>query len=190
MARCLFVSWSTWQRLILQAHNVVSSGNGSYNFGGAPDNLAGRSIAHGKVVFEQATCNRCHSIDGNGTTLGPDLTGLAKKYNGSKLLEQVIRPSSQIHKDFQPQLIVVDTGQVLTGVVITQTERQLTLLPNMLKPEKTHVLDKSSIDEQQTSSVSSMPVGLLDTFSHDEIMDLIAYLQSVPPKKEPSGSEK
>ncbi len=161
-----------------------------YNFGGALNNLAGRSIEHGKVVFEQATCNRCHSIDGNGATLGPDLTGLAKKYNGSKLLEQVIRPSSQIHKDFQPQLIVVDTGQVLTGVVITQTERQLTLLPNMLKPEKTHVLDKSSIDEQQTSSVSSMPVGLLDTFSHDEIMDLIAYLQSVPPKKEPSGSEK
>ena len=75
-------------------------------------------------------------------------------------------------------------------MVITQTEGQLTLLPNMLKPEKTHVLDKSSIDEQQTSSVSSMPVGLLDTFSHDEIMDLIAYLQSVPPKKEPSGSEK
>ena len=60
----------------------------------------------------------------------------------------------------------------------------------MLKPEKTHVLAKASIDEQQTSAVSSMPVGLLDTFSHDEIMDLIAYIQSVPPKKEPAGPVK
>jgi hypothetical protein len=84
----------------------------------------------------------------------------------------------------------VDTGQVLTGVVIAQTEKQITVLPNMLKPEKTHVLAKASIDEQQTSAVSSMPVGLLDTFSHDEIMDLIAYIQSVPPKKEPAGPVK
>ena len=156
-------------------------------FGESPNNLAGRSIENGRLVFEQATCNRCHSIEGKGAKLGPDLTGISKRFQGAKLLNQVVRPSVEINKDFQPQLIVVDTGQVLTGVVIAQTDQQLTLLPNMLKPEKTHVLAKASIDEQQTSAVSSMPVGLLDTFSHDEILDLIAYIQSVPPKKEPAG---
>ena len=160
-----------------------------YNFGAAPNNLAGRSIEHGKVVFQQATCNRCHSIGGNGAKLGPDLTGISKKYTGAKLLEQVVRPSSQIHKDFQPQLIVVDTGQVLTGVVIKETDTELTLLPNMLKPEKTYVLDKASIDEQLMSNVSSMPVGLLDTFTRDEILDLIAYIQSIAPKPESTGTE-
>jgi putative heme-binding domain-containing protein len=160
-----------------------------HNFGAQPNNLAGRSIEHGKVIFEQATCSRCHSIEGKGAKLGPDLTGISKKYQGSKLLEQVVRPSTQIHKEFQPQLIVVDTGQVLTGVIIKESPEQITLLPNMLKPEKTYVFDKSSIDERQASTVSSMPIGLLDTYTVNEILDLIAYIQSVPPKPEPEGSE-
>ena len=160
-----------------------------HNFGAQPNNLAGRSIEHGKVIFEQATCSRCHSIEGKGAKLGPDLTGISKKYQGSKLLEQVVRPSTQIHKEFQPQLIVVDTGQVLTGVIIKESPEQITLLPNMLKPEKTYVFDKSSIDERQASTVSSMPIGLLDTYTVNEILDLIAYIQSVPPKPEPEGTE-
>ena len=160
-----------------------------HNFGAQPNNLAGRSIEHGKVIFEQATCSRCHSIEGKGAKLGPDLTGISKKYQGSKLLEQVVRPSTQIHKEFQPQLIVVDTGQVLTGVIIKESPEQITLLPNMLKPEKTYVFDKTSIDERQASTVSSMPIGLLDTYTVNEILDLIAYIQSVPPKPEPEGSE-
>ncbi|MBA62877.1 MAG: hypothetical protein CMJ76_10985 [Planctomycetaceae bacterium] len=158
-------------------------------FGEAPNNLAARSIENGRLIFEQATCSRCHSIEGKGAKLGPDLTGITKKFQGAKLLEQVVRPSAQIHKQFQPQLIVVDTGQVLTGVIIKEMEDEITLLPNMLKPDKTYVLDKASIDERQASTVSSMPVGLLDTFSIDEIMDLIAFIQSVPPKIEPPGSE-
>ena len=59
----------------------------------------------------------------------------------------------------------------------------------MLKPEKTYVLDKASIDEQLMSNVSSMPVGLLDTFTRDEILDLIAYIQSIAPNPESTGTE-
>ena len=130
------------------------------------NNLAGRSIDNGRLIFEQATCSRCHSIEGKGAKLGPELSGINKKFQGAKLINQIVRPSAEINKHFQPQLLVVDTGQVLTGVVIKETDEHLTLLPNMLKPEKTHVLAKSSIDEQ-TSAVSSMPVGLLDTFTLD-----------------------
>ena len=83
----------------------------------------------------------------------------------------------------------MDTGQVLTGVVIKESEEQLTVLPNMLKPKKTHVLAKASIDERQTSTVSSMPVGLLDTFTIDEILDLVAYIQSVAPRPKDDGAE-
>ena len=160
-----------------------------HNFGSAPNNLAGRSIENGRFIFEQATCSRCHSIDGKGAKLGPELSGISKKFQGAKLLNQIVRPSVEIHKKFQPQLIVVDTGQVLTGVIIEEDDQEITLLPNMLKPEKTHVLAKSSIDEQQTSNVSSMPVGLLDTFTIDEIMDLVAYIQSVAARPKGDGAE-
>ena len=158
-------------------------------FGEVANNLDDRSIENGKAIFDQATCSRCHSIEGKGANLGPELSGIYKRFQGAKLLNQIVRPSAEINKDFQPQLIVVDTGQVLTGVVIKESEEQLTVLPNMLKPKKTHVLAKASIDERQTSTVSSMPVGLLDTFTIDEILDLVAYIQSVAPRPKDDGAE-
>ena len=43
-------------------------------FGNAPDNLGQRNLERGKLVFEQATCSRCHQIGSGEKTLGPDLT--------------------------------------------------------------------------------------------------------------------
>ena len=63
-----------------------------------------------------------------------------------------------------------------------ETEDQLRLVPNLLKPDKVELIEKSSIEERKTSEVSSMPAGLLDTFTVEEILDLTAYIRSVAPE--------
>ena len=154
-----------------------------HNFGSLANQLDGRSIENGKIIYEQAACNRCHTIDGKGAKYGPDLTTTAHRFQGTKLLHQMVKPSVEIHKDFRPQLIVVDTGRVLTGLVLEETEDQLRLVPNLLKPDKVELIAKSSIEERKTSEVSSMPAGLLDTFTVEEILDLVAYIRSVAPER-------
>ena len=52
------------------------------------------------------------------------------------------------------------------------------MLTNMLKPDKVDRVAKDSIEDRKVSELSTMPVGLLDTFTLDEILDLAAYLQS------------
>ena len=42
----------------------------------------------------------------------------------------------------------------------------------------THYWLSPFVDEQRKSDVSTMPEGLLDTFKRDEILDLLAFLQS------------
>ena len=79
-------------------------------FGSAPDDLRARSIQNGKLVYEQAACSRCHTIAGQGAKYGPDLTDVSKRFQGSKLLQQIVNPSSEIHKEFQTQMILVDDG--------------------------------------------------------------------------------
>jgi putative heme-binding domain-containing protein len=152
-----------------------------HNFGSAPDRLAGRSIEKGKLVFEQGTCSRCHAIGGKGAKYGPDLSKITKRFRGSKLLQQIVKPSAEIHKEFQTQMIVVDDGRVLTGLVVKETDDQLRLLPNLLKPDKIETIDKSSIEERRIAEVSTMPIGLLDTYTAEEIFDLLAYIQSASP---------
>ncbi|XZE56529.1 virginiamycin B lyase family protein [Planctomycetaceae bacterium SH139] len=147
-------------------------------FGDAPNNLSQRNVKRGKLVFEQATCSRCHNIGPGEKKLGPDLTDVTKRFRGAKLLQQVVKPSSEIHKDFQTQLILVDDGRLLTGLVIEETADSIRFIPNLLKPEKTELIAKSAIEQRRVSDVSTMPEGLLDTFTEEEIYDLLAYLQT------------
>ncbi|MEK6237732.1 MAG: c-type cytochrome [Planctomycetales bacterium] len=149
-----------------------------HNFGSAPDGLAGRSIERGKLVFEQATCSRCHAVGGKEVKYGLDLADVTKRFRGAKLLQQIVKPSAEIHKEFQTQMILVDDGRVLTGLVVEETDDQLRLLPNMLKPDKMETIDKASIEQRRIADVSTMPTGLLDTYTVEEIFDLLAFLQS------------
>ena len=147
-------------------------------FGQAADELANHSIDNGKLVYEQAGCNRCHTINGKGAKYGPDLTDIAKRFKGSKLLEQCVKPSAEIHKEYQTQQILLDDGRLLTGLVVEETDEQLRLVPNLLKPDKFTTINKDSIEQRRAAEVSSMPAGLLDTFTVEEIFDLVAFLQS------------
>ncbi len=68
-------------------------------------------------------------------------------------------------------------------MVVEETDDQLRLVPNLLKPDKIETIDKSSIEERKTADVSTMPTGLLDTYTVEEIFDLLAFIQSVGPAK-------
>ena len=149
-----------------------------HNFGPAPDQLSGRSIERGKMIFEQATCSRCHKIGGSQATLGPDLSEVTKRFRGGKLLQQIVKPSAEIHKEFQTQMIVGDDGRIRTGLVIEETADVVRLVPNLLKPDKIETIKQSSIEERKIADVSTMPTGLLDTFSVEEIFDLVAFIQA------------
>ncbi|MBC8356848.1 MAG: carboxypeptidase regulatory-like domain-containing protein [Planctomycetes bacterium] len=154
-----------------------------HNFGSAPDRLHGRSLETGRMVFEHATCSRCHKIGGSEATLGPDLSDVTKRFRGSKLLQQIVKPSAEIHKEFQTQMILVDDGRLRTGLVIKETDDEVLLLPNLLKPDKVETIKKPSIEERKTAEVSTMPTGLLDTYTVEEIFDLLAFIQSAGPAK-------
>ena len=48
----------------------------------------------------------------------------------------------------------------------------------MLEPQNLTKVDVRRIESQETSKVSMMPEGLVDTFKEDEILDLLAYVLS------------
>lgn len=158
-------------------------------FGDAPDHLGKRNLERGRMVFEQATCTRCHNLGPGAKKLGPDLTDVTKRFKGSKLLQQIVKPSAEINRDFRTQLVLGDDGKLRTGLVIKETDDEIHLIPNLLKPDKLEVMAKSSIEERRFADISTMPAGLLDTFRQEEIFDLLAYIQSVSVGRE-SGSEK
>ncbi len=131
---------------------------------------------NGEKVFSAAGCNKCHQISGKGAKVGPELTDIAKRFTGEKLLKQILEPSHEINKDYQTWLAVLDSGKTISGLLKQNTATHVTLLPNPLVPDALIQINHSEIEELIPSKQSTMPDGLLMTFNREEILDLIGFL--------------
>ena len=142
------------------------------------DHLEKRSLIRGRNMFQTVGCNKCHLVAGQGTNLGPDLTKISERFRGHKLLKQILEPSSEINKKYQSYVIVTDAGKVVTGLLVKEEHDKVHIMPNPLKPKEITVVQRSEIEEMKPSKLSTMPKGLLMTLSKEEILDLLAYLES------------
>jgi len=140
--------------------------------------LKNRSFSRGLEMFHVASCSKCHKINCLGTSLGPALTEVSKRFAGEKLLQQILHPSSEINKNFQTYTIIESTGKSLTGLLLREDDQAMHLLTNPLLPDEVTIVPKSEIEETLVSNQSTMPEGLLMTLSKEEILDLLAYLQA------------
>jgi putative heme-binding domain-containing protein len=138
----------------------------------------GHSLARGREMFSAAACFKCHRFDGQGGIIGPDLTGVGKRFNNKYLLEALIEPSKVISDQYQASIFVQSDGQIVVGKIANMNNDLLNLITNMFEPGDYTNVVRGDIEEVHPSPVSMMPTGLLDTLNKDEILDLLAYLKS------------
>lgn len=132
----------------------------------------------GMQAFVKAGCNQCHVVAGHGINLGPDLTDVAKRYQGRKLLKQILEPSSEINKDYQMQQFVLKNGKLVSGVVVDESPEELKVVTNLLNPNAFVRVKRKEIDEQILGKVSAMPAGLADVLTKTEILELVSFLET------------
>lgn len=142
------------------------------------DHLAQRSFSRGNQMFQVAGCIKCHKINCVGSQLGPDLTQVNKRFQGTKLLEQILKPSTEINKQYQSYVIITDDGKSLTGLLTAEDDQAYHVLPNPLLPDQINSIPKNTIDELIPSKLSTMPDGLLMTLTREEILDLLAFVEA------------
>jgi putative heme-binding domain-containing protein len=134
----------------------------------------------GEEIFfdpKRVGCFRCHSAGGRGTsTIGPDLTGLALKYDRAELIRSVLEPSSRIATGYRPAIVATRDGKVLTGVVRAETGDWLELADSDAKVTR---IARGDIAERRLGDVSTMPARMIESLSPTEFSDLISFLASL-----------
>ena len=83
----------------------------------------------------------------------------------------------------------MNNGQTVIGKVANLNGDKLMVITNMLEPGAFTNVATGDIEEVQTSRVSMMPNGLLDTLSQEEILDLLAYLKSGGDASDPAFTQ-
>jgi putative heme-binding domain-containing protein len=127
-------------------------------------------LAIGRAIF-QKTCSSCHRLFDAGGTIGPDITG-SQRTNIDYLLENMLDPSASVAKDFQMELILLDGGRTVSGLVVDESENAVTVQT----VNERLVVPKKEIETRKLSKVSLMPDGLLNSLSKEEVVALVAYL--------------
>ena len=148
------------------------------DFDTAARKLDPKTNARGMMAFVKANCHQCHVVAGHGVDLGPNLAESVKKLRGVELLRQMIEPSHKIHKDFQTYRFLLTDGRIITGVVNGEDKQTYRLVTNFLTPNSLTTIRKRDVEVKSISKVSSMPNGLLDVLSKEEILDLHVYVES------------
>ena len=142
------------------------------------DVAQGRDFKSGKAAFNDAQCIACHRFGNDGGSVGPELTGVSSKYSRRDILESLLEPSKVVSDQFQNSSIVKRDGDDLTGRITDENPERVVVLPNMLAPELTIEVPIAEIAKRELSKVSPMPNGLLNNLTKEEILDLMAYLES------------
>ncbi len=125
------------------------------------------------------TCLVCHEFHGEGKSIGPKLTDFDRK-NTRFMLTNIIDPSAMIRKEYFTYTVILLNGRTVSGIIADSTPTTITFVD--AKDQKT-VVAREDIDEMVQQNVSLMPEKLLDDFSAQQVRDIVAYLQSDPPKK-------
>lgn len=134
------------------------------------------NAANGKPVYTKAACITCHKVKGEGIDFGPDLSGIGNKLSIEAMFESILFPNAGISHGFHGLAIKTKDGGQFSGYATGETEEELTLrLPGGVQ----QAFKKKDIASRVEMEVSLMPPGLAGTISEQELVDLVAYLQSL-----------
>jgi putative heme-binding domain-containing protein len=134
----------------------------------------------GQAVFKKL-CAQCHTIYGEGETLGPDLTSNGRG-TFEQLLTSVFDPSLVIGQSYQSTTVVTEDGRNLTGLVTEDNDRRIVLA----MPGGGRVaVARNDVKYTRTSKLSMMPEGIETIFDREELADLFAFLSLDHPPVDP-----
>jgi putative heme-binding domain-containing protein len=133
--------------------------------------------SRGAAIFEKAQCIKCHRHGTRGDTIGPDLTNVHKRFQRKEVLESILFPSQVISDQYASQTIVTTDGKTYSGLVAPNGDGGIVIL--QASGEKVTV-SQEEIEQQVRNQTSSMPEGLLNNLTLDEIADLFAFLAGRP----------
>jgi putative heme-binding domain-containing protein len=140
--------------------------------------LDGGSWARGRRVFfgDLAGCAKCHTIQGQGGGIGPDLSNLVQRDYHS-VLRDIADPSYAINPDHITYRVDLLDGRTLTGSIRTQADKLLVGDAN----GKVITVNRSDVESMTASTKSIMPEGIPKTLGPQKLKDLMTFLLAEPP---------
>ncbi len=132
------------------------------------------SAARGEAIYRRASlqCIQCHAIGSGGGLVGPNLVSLGGGSTPEYVLRSLIDPNDKLKEGFNTVRLLTTDGRVIQGIPAGGDQDTLQLRT----AEGTVVAIAKGDIEDETNGQSLMPVGLVDSLTKDELVDLTRFL--------------
>jgi putative heme-binding domain-containing protein len=142
--------------------------------------LVGEAEAGRSLFFDSAaidSCRVCHTFEGRGGKVGPDLTQVRAK-SARELLESIITPSAKIDSNYSTLNVTTRDGRRQTGVRRDENEERLRLFDTSTMPPVSRAIPRTEILSIERTLRSAMPDDFGTRFSEKQLLDLVSFLKA------------
>jgi putative membrane-bound dehydrogenase-like protein len=138
-----------------------------------PDVLARTGNAESGALLFTKYCNACHTFDGTGGHVGPDLSGVRNQPPDALLLH-IIVPDYEIAPGFAAYTVQTRDERSIFGRLESEAPGSVTVRD---AAGQAHTILRGDVKSMTAATSSLMPAGLDQTMSSQDLADLIAYLK-------------
>jgi cytochrome c oxidase cbb3-type subunit 3 len=127
----------------------------------------------GIAVFNgKGGCLKCHMLNGNGGTIGPDLSNIGAQVT-LKHLRESLTQQRPIPPDYRPIKVVTRDGNTVEGIAKNEDGFSIQILDYQ---DKLHLYDTNELREIIPGKTSLMPHDYDKVLSPQDYQDLVAML--------------
>ncbi len=121
-------------------------------------------------------CVACHSVNGQGGNIGPDLSALGTAQPVDFIIGAILEPQKEIKEGYVSISVTTKDGEEYQGYQVRETSDEL-VLRDVLQNKEVRLRRDTIKERKQNGSV--MPNGLADTLTREEFRDLVRFLSEL-----------
>ena len=131
---------------------------------------------HGRVVYRNAGCAGCHIISGEGTGIGPELSGVALRRTSALIRRTILHPDSSLPQGFVMVRLQARGEPEMTGLRVNEDSFTI-----QLKDARGHFrsFEKGKLVTFERQPGKTLMPSYADSLTNSDLDDLVAWLTTL-----------
>jgi putative heme-binding domain-containing protein len=154
--------------------------------------LRGDASAGQAIFFDSASqqsCRACHTFQGRGGKLAPDLTDIGSK-SARQLFQLIVLPHTNIAANFAKLAVTTKDGERLVGIKREEDDEAIKIFDTGTLPPVSRTIQKTNVAKVEQLNASVMPNDYASRYTLKQLLDLITFLKSSESTPKPNVSLK
>ncbi len=136
---------------------------------------AAGNAPHGRTVYDSNGCASCHTVDGRGGILGPELTAIGGRRGAPYLREAIVKPEAAHPPGYVVVRAVMADGTEVRGIRVAED----VFWVHIRDARGLHTLQKSDLTSLDRQLDASLMPSYASRITAGDLDDLVAYLTTL-----------